>query len=374
MMQTRFWRLSRALTATAALAATGGLHAQVSPSAYRVLGQPDFRQNGLNMVNGTELYSPNGIALDTRGSQARLYISDTQNSRVLGWPDAVSYQGGDPPAIVLGQASLRQTASMGIGAKGFNLPLGLAVDPRTGNLYVADYGNNRVLRFPDPFATPSRVEPDAVYGQPDFTARTAGVARGYMNRPRAVAVDGNGNLWVADTGNNRVLRFAAISLDNMAPPDADTVIGQKDFISGAPNRGGQLSASGFDQPASLAFDGQNNLYVSDANNARILKFPAPLGPASGDVAADGVLGQPDFRSRDVPPQATASTMAGPLGLSVDASGKIYVAVARDSRVLVFSPGSTAAGFVLGQPDFSYNAANVGVFPMASPNTLSPVPT
>ena len=60
---------------------------------------------------------------------------------------------------------------MGIGVKGFNAPLGLAVDPLTGNLYVADFNNNRVVRFLSPFANPTRIEPDAVYGQPSFNSR-----------------------------------------------------------------------------------------------------------------------------------------------------------------------------------------------------------
>ena len=123
------------------------MHAQLSVSAYRVLGQPDLRQNGLNLVQGVELYQPSGIALDTRGGQTHMYISDTQNSRVLAWADIASYQIGDAPGVVLGQPGPQYSNLMGIGVKGFNGPLGLAVDPLSGNLYVADFNNNRVLRF-----------------------------------------------------------------------------------------------------------------------------------------------------------------------------------------------------------------------------------
>src|SRR5205085_11335268 len=125
--------------------------------------------------------------------------------RVLAWQDARSYQNGDAPALVLGQPGRQYSTSMGIGAKGFNTPLGLAVHPATGDLYVADSLNNRVLRFSDPFLNASRVEPDAVYGQADFSRTSAATSRNSLNRPRSVAFDSAGNLWVADSGNNRIL-------------------------------------------------------------------------------------------------------------------------------------------------------------------------
>src|SRR5215510_1494349 len=92
-------------TVTLALLVAGasGLNAQLSQSAYRVLGQPDFRQDGINGVQGGELFGPSGIAIALRGGQLRLFLSDTQNHRVLGWADARAYQNGVLPDLVLGQ-------------------------------------------------------------------------------------------------------------------------------------------------------------------------------------------------------------------------------------------------------------------------------
>lgn len=84
------------------VASSGAMYAQLSASAYRVLGQPDFRQNGVNLVQGVELYQPSGIALDSRGGQTHIYIADTHNSRVMAWADISSYQIGDAPGVVLG--------------------------------------------------------------------------------------------------------------------------------------------------------------------------------------------------------------------------------------------------------------------------------
>jgi uncharacterized protein (TIGR03437 family) len=356
-----------------AVACSGSMHAQLSASAYRVLGQPDLRQNGINLVQGVELYQPSGIALDTRGGQTHIYISDTQNSRVLGWADIGAYQIGDAPGVVLGQPGPQYSNLMGIGVKGFNGPIGLAVDPLSGNLYVADFNNSRVLRFQSPFANPTRIEPDAVYGQPNFNSRTASTpSSSSLNQPRALAFDSAGNLWVADTGNHRVVRYSAGVLNSQTQPAADTVIGQKDFTSNGANAGGQVSGSGLDTPTALAFDSQGNLYVSDGRNSRVLKFPAPLGPSSG-ATASAVWGQSNFATRGTPLQASSSTIAVPGGLAVDGNGNLYVAAPADNRVLIFSTSTTlggAAKAVMGQTDFATTAANSGAFPLASPNSLS----
>ena len=352
------------------LLAVCSLYGQLSSSAYRVLGQPDLRQNGINMVQGVELYAPVGIALDARGGQTHIYIADTRNSRILAWADISAYQIGDAPALVLAQPGPQYTNPMGIGAKGLNSPLGLAVDPSTGNLYVADFGDNRVVRFPSPFANPSRIEPDAVYGQPGFSA-TAGLSDSLLNQPRAVAFDYAGNLWVADSGNHRVVRFSAAVLNNPIPPPADAVIGQKDLFSGGANGGGTVSASGFDLPSGLVFDSQNNLYVSDFNNARVLRFSAPLGPSNNNSVASAVWGQSNFTTKGVPAQSSASTIAGPAGLALDNAGNLYVAVPLENRVLILPASSGGpAKSVIGQSDFSTRTANNNSVPLASANGLA----
>ena len=347
--------------------------AQTVNSAYRALGQVDLRHNAVNLVQGTELYGPSAIALDPRGGQVHVYIADARNSRILAWQDLSSYQTGDRASLVLGQPDFQVTIPLGIGDKGLNTPAGLAVDPANGNLYVADTGNNRVVRFASPFSNPTRVEPDAVYGQADFAGHNAnagGISAGSMKGPKAVAFDAAGNLWVADSGNNRILRFPAAVLDSITPPGADTVIGQKDFQNGGANHGGSLGASGFDLPDGLAFDGQNNLYVSDFNNARVLKFAAPLGR---DPAASAVYGQAAFTTRGAPPQPSAQSLAGPAGLAIDRTGRLYVADPNDNRVLIFPAGAVAGASaidLLGQADFVSNLPNSNLAPRASASSLA----
>src|ERR1700683_1780867 len=93
------------------------LDAQVSSTAYRVLGQVDLQESGLNMVQGVEMHLPLGVALDSRGGQTHIYISDTSNSRILAWADVNSYQIGNPPGLILGQPGPTYTAPLGIGTQ-----------------------------------------------------------------------------------------------------------------------------------------------------------------------------------------------------------------------------------------------------------------
>ena len=347
------------------------IHGQLSPAAYRALGQPDLVQNGVNRTQGVEMYAPGGVAIDLRDGLIRLYVADSRNHRVMAWPDVRSYQTGDAPAIILGQPTSQHSSPMGIGVSGFNGPSGLAVDPITGNLYVADTGNHRVLRFPNPFSNSSRVEPDAVYGQSSFAGRTAnpaGITRSSMRSPRAISFDAVGNLWVADSGNHRVMRYNAASLESQNA-EADLVLGQLDFNTGGINRGGgpaAIFASGFDTPAGLAFDQQGNLYVSDFNNSRVLKFSTPL---TFDATPSVVFGQPNFNTRGVVGQGANATLAGPVGLAVDtATSSLYVAVPNDNRVLIFPTNATsgsAARDVLGQTDFNSTLPNPSTYPLAS---------
>jgi uncharacterized protein (TIGR03437 family) len=383
---------------------------QISSKAYRGLGQSDLVRNGINRVQGVELSGPLGLAIDSRNGVVRLYVADTGNHRVLGWADARSYQAGDPPALVLGQASFEGSAPVGIGSGGFRSPAGIAVDPLTGNVYVADSGNNRVLRFADPFNNPSRVEPEAVYGQPDITtvaANGSGNQRSTLRNPRGVAVDNAGNLWVADTGNHRILRYSAGVLDSSSPAP-DIVLGQRDLNGTGSNRSGaDITGAGFNSPSALFFSANNDLYISDSLNARVLQFSAPFLPESSAKAVfpmpvtDGltagpgglsvfearlyvavpaehrtlvfstatadsavpvsVLGQPDLNSREpnagVHPRAAAFSLAQPMDVKVDPNGGVYIADAGNHRVVGFSSGSRSADRVWGQADFTANGLN-----------------
>ena len=346
----------------------GGLaKAQLSNVGYRALGQPDLYQNALNLVQGQELQLPGGVATDSSDGPVHLYVSDGQNNRILAWKDAHTVQSGAPADLILGQPSRSSTATFDMFG-----PLGLAVQPGTGDLFVADAGFNRVLRFPKPFANPQRTNPSMVYGQPGLTGTSknaGGISDHSLATPLSIAFDGQGNLWVADQTNSRVLRFPASAL-GATNPSADIVIGQKDFTTGSPNTGG-ISAATLDQPTGLAFDSKGTLYVSDAGNNRVLLFPAPQ--ATGE-AATVVLGQAVFTVRGSPKTGPAGTeIASPFGLAFDPPGNLYVADPAENRVLIFNAPFTSgmtATKAFGQANLTTITANTGASPKASPQALS----
>jgi len=346
----------------------------VAQTAVRVLGQEDLRQNGLNSVTGGELFNPSAVVADTRGGATHVYVSDFSNNRILAWRDVASYQNGSRADLVLGQSSFRVTVGRGIGARGLFLPQGLAIHASTGDLYVADSGNNRILRFPSPFENLASVEPDAVYGQPDFNtfnANNGGLSIRSLNNPFGVAFDSSQNLWIVDGGNQRVLRYPVAALDGPSP-EADLVLGQEDFETRAPNGGpGGPNSSGFSTPSSIAFHPDGSLYVADFANSRVLVFAAPF---TTHQEASRVILQEDFESNNVSPSINASEVRGPNSIAIDAAGTLYVVSQIENRVVLFPEIASAvetpvAESVLGQRTLTLGLPNVDTFPRAGADGL-----
>ncbi|HVY93051.1 MAG TPA: hypothetical protein VHA14_09895, partial [Bryobacteraceae bacterium] len=153
----------------------------------KVLGDPDFigtaanpgalASVGPNWVEGKELNSPAGVALDNSVTPPILYIADSGNNRVLGYRYSTQLTPGAPADIIIGQvdrfSNQAQNPANGGRQTGLNNPTGVAVDAN-GNLYVADTGNNRILRYPQPF-NPANVNefPSLVIGQKSLATSTA---------------------------------------------------------------------------------------------------------------------------------------------------------------------------------------------------------
>jgi sugar lactone lactonase YvrE len=191
--------------------------------------------------------------------------------------------------------------------------------------------------------------------------------------PSAVAVDTSASppaLYVADTGNNRVLGWRnASALENGQP--ADIVVGQRDFNATLPQGPGTNLSVGLSSPVALAVDAQGNLYVADAGNNRILRFPRPFQQADTLKQPDMVLGQPNFSTRDANNGGLSersillTSGAGVLrsGLLFDPNGNLWFSDAGNNRVLRFprevlqaGRNQPSANAVLGQASFTTRAA------------------
>src|SRR5580698_7398170 len=253
-----------------------------------ILGDPNFigtaaspllyDSTGPNWVEGRELNGPLGVALDNSVSPPIVYIADTGNNRILAYQYATQLTPGAMADLILGQPDRFTNVPEGPGGSlstGLRSPTGLAVDS-AGNLYVADSGDNRVLRYPKPFSQPAGYQfPDLIIGQTSFAtsagniggvkASTLFLSNGSSFFPHTgLAFDSAGNLWVTDTGNNRVLRFpVSVLVANQNAPAADTVIGQKDFVSSVAATS-QTTLSGLTDPTGVSFDSTGNMLVTDA--------------------------------------------------------------------------------------------------------------
>jgi hypothetical protein len=329
-------------------------------TADRVLGQDDFIHNVANLVDAQGLNAPQALAIDASTTPNRIYVADEDNNRVLGWRDAASFTSGAPADLVIGQpdflSSLCNGAAGTVSASSLCSPAGLAVDG-SGNLYVADTDNNRVLEYTNPFNACAGVFPCVggpgalVLGQGvSFTSNTAnngGVSAGSLDSPLQVALDGAGNLYVADSDNNRVVEY---NMPLTSGATATLVFGQGgsatsnacDYdISGVL----KLSSTANDlcDPAAVAVDGLGNLYVADYDNRRVLEYNTPLNARSGesgagDTTADTVFGQGgSFTSRTCSASdVTANGLCFPSGVAVDGSGNVYVADGNTGRVLEYN--------------------------------------
>jgi len=331
--------------------ALAGAQIVLDPSPARVMGHPSTTPaEGLVVANLNPnfsaiggMYSPRGVALDTSGATPILYVADTGNNRVLGWKNATSstLTNLQNPDLVIGQPNSYTTLPSING--GLNQPTGLLVDAK-GNLYVADSGNNRVLRYPTPFAAAAS-QPDIVLGQPDMftskspnqggkvSAKTLELAVGGSIYIAAMAMDASGNLYVCDGGNERVLQYAAASLTSgAADPAAAVVIGQAGFTA-VVEPTSPLDLNGVYVPAGLAFDSKGTLFVSDSYVNRLLVFTPPF---SNGMAASRLAGIVN----PSPPTATASTLSIPEGIVMLNNGPA-VADSGNNRLLIFDPyGST----------------------------------
>lgn len=278
------------------------------------IGRRDFSEIGPNEVVPYKLFNPGGVTVDKSVPPGRLYVWDGGNNRVLGLDLGKCY-GQDPPCnadIVIGQPSLNDYGACNRDSGYQNYPerapasastlcgsreeLNTVLEDKTysgmyvdqdGNLYLPDVMNHRILKYIKPFETDTIA--DEVWGQPDFTHNqcnvhgrfeggappTASSLCSWTINPwsfgLAVTLDSFGNLWVADGGNNRVLRFPK-GIDGVITKVADLVLGQPSFISHS--QGGSLNQ--MSGPNSLSFDKSGKLYVSDHNNGRILTFNPPF--------------------------------------------------------------------------------------------------
>ena len=215
---------------------------------------------------------------------------------------------------------------------GFDNPTKALFDP-SGDLWVVDSSNSRVLEFEPPFR--NGMGATLVIGA--NTSEQVPAGSNTLWTPYGAAFDSSGNLWVSDQGNGRILEFVPPFVNGMR---ASIVIGQSSFTSvcmvcqgqGGPSMD---TRSGLTSPSSIAFDSSGNLWVAD-DDARVLEYNPPF---VNGMNASVVLGQPDFDTvlRSSTLHGLAAQAYYESGLAIDSSNDVWVGDPGNNRILEFRP-------------------------------------
>lgn len=241
----------------------------------------------------------------------------------------------------------------GVEPAGVVLPSDIAVDPVTQKVFVADAARHRVLRFSSQASLQNGGLAEAVFGATEMLDQSSGTSASKMQGPQGICVDAGGRLWVADTGNHRVLRFDNARTAPSGIP-ASVVLGQANFHSAV----SAAQANRMNMPQDVEIDSAGRLWVADSMNHRVLRFDNAANRSSG-VNADGVLGQLSLTTAS--PGTSQTEMYAPTGLAVENSGgttvRLWVVDWYNSRVIGFdNPGTSSGGVpadkLLGQANWS----------------------
>lgn len=217
-----------------------------------VIGQANFTSVTAG-TSATKLSYPSGVLVTAGG---KLIINEYLNNRVLIY-NTIPTVNGAAADVVLGQPNFNSNTA-GDGANELNAPWYSAVSPE-GKLLISDTRNHRILIY-NQIPTTNGVSADMVIGQNTLAGTSGrGTAQNKLATPLGLAVSATGQLAIADFGNNRVLLYNTIPTVNGAL--ADAVLGQPNFTSNTEHNGG-ISAKSLATPVGLHFDFNGRLFVS----------------------------------------------------------------------------------------------------------------
>ncbi|MEI6715503.1 MAG: immunoglobulin domain-containing protein, partial [Verrucomicrobiota bacterium] len=313
--------------------------------------------------------SPVGVAVDVSGN---VYVADSGNNKIRKITSA--------GVVTTLAGSGSSGASDGPGtAASFDGPRGVAVDG-SGNVYVADSWNNMIRKVTSAgvVTTLAGSGPEAFSSFSSLKTRFAdgpGTAAMFCH-PCGVAVDGSGNVYVADSWNHKIRKITSEGMVSTLAGSGPSGLGILPIALGINSNGGNLTgfnltglnlflvnvagyylagagsvgsadglgtAAGFSSPAGVAVDVSGNVYVADSANNKIRKITSAgvvttLAGAGSDGAADG--------------PGTSASFSDPYGVAVDGSGNVYVADSGNTKVRKITTGTningaTAATYTIG---------------------------
>jgi sugar lactone lactonase YvrE len=314
----------------------GGLGVLASGNVYSVAGVYrtwNSTQDGI-LATLANLRQPASVALDAVGT---MYIADSAHNRIrkVAVPVAPAFAGIISTYAGTGDSGYSDIPTAAVSAT-LTTPAGVALDG-AGNLYIADTGNNVVRKVTKATGIISTVAGNGTGG---FAGDGAAAISAELNQPWGVTVDGSGNLYIADTTNQRIRKVDALTgiITTVAGNGALSGLGDgKGTYSGD---GGQATSAGLSVPFAVAFDTAGNIYIPDSANNRIRK----VTKATGVITTVAGTGSNGYRGDGG--AATAAFLYSPSGVALDPAGNIYIADTQNAAIRkVSSPASPTPGII-----------------------------
>ena len=261
---------------------------------------------------------PYGAAADKAGN---FYVTDEEPGSSGELPHILKMEPDGTTSIVAGNAPDGFAGDGGPATlAALNTPQGIALDA-AGNIYVADYGNNRVRRID----TSGTIETIAGNGKFQFSGDN-GLATAAGIDPFDLALDSAGDILVVDQFNNRIRKIAPAGT-------ITTVVGTG--LAGYSGDGGPAAEAQLNLPTGIALDGAGNMYIADSGNS-VVRRVTPAGLIT-TIAGNGTLTP---STGDGGPAAAAQL--NPFSIAVDAAGKVYVTDLFNDHVRLLTPQTVKA--------------------------------
>jgi sugar lactone lactonase YvrE len=290
------------------------------------------------------LAGPSAVACDANGN---LFFADAQNHvvREISKSGQISTIAGTGIEGYGGDNAAATAAYL-------DTPTGVAVDA-AGNIYIADSHNHRIRKV-----SGGTITTIAGNGTPGFSGDNGPAAAAQLWLPSAVAVDAAGNIYIADTNNQRIREITGATITT-------TVGNGEEFFAGD---GATATAAVLDSPTGVAVDAVGNIYIADRHNQRI-RMVTPAGTIS-TVAGSGTASFSGGFAGDGA-SAAAASLARPSGISVDAVGNIYIADTDNQRIRQVSGGTVATVAGSGQQGFGGDSSQATGAILDSPKAVVP---